>query len=285
MIIEFDYRKKIYDFLGTVLVKSEKEIYDFLSNNLSDTIYTLHINNNFMNKYKNLFLDAKFLSVFNQALITYKNQNRLGQYDAIFVNIPLYWFIVNNPSDKYITMLWYMIADTVNKEEIAALNSLNLFDIQLCNFLAIANKSSLVENTRIKNVIFTIYTSATRVLSHDEFIKIYQTLYSRFFKGLLLTVLFDHSLDTVFSGQEYTEKAKLAVVNSNMSIDAVLFMLEQMNPYDISRLLKFIYYNYSNRFNYDSESLNVSFKNLPKNLFPRILLAVDDLAREEMLLP
>ena len=93
MIIEFDYRKKIYDFLGTVLVKSEKEIYDFLSNNLSDTIYTLHINNNFMNKYKNLFLDAKFLSVFNQALITYKNQNRLGQYDAIFVNIPSF---VNN---------------------------------------------------------------------------------------------------------------------------------------------------------------------------------------------
>ena len=97
--METDNRKKTYDFLGTVLLKSEKEIYDFLSNNLSDTIYTLHINNNFMNKYNHLFFDPKFLSVFNQALITYKSQNRLGVYDVIYINISLYWYIVTQSTD------------------------------------------------------------------------------------------------------------------------------------------------------------------------------------------
>jgi len=285
MFLESTNRKIIYDFLGTVLVKSEKEIYEFLSNNLSDTIYTLHVNNNYTNKYKNLFLDPKFLSVLNQAIITYKAENRLGIYDSVYINIILYWFIVNNSTDRYITMLWYMIADTLNRDETASLISLNLFDIELCNFLSIANKSSLIENVRIKNVTFTIYTSVPRVLSHEEYIKIYQILYSKYFKGLLLTVLFDHSIDNVFAGQEHTERAQLAIVNNHMSINAVLFMLEQMNAYDIVRLLKFVYYNYSNEFNYDSEMLKVSFKQLPKELFPRILLAVEDMTREEMYLP
>ena len=250
MLLETTNRKAIYDFLGTVLINSEKEIYEFLSSNLSDTIYTLHVNNNYANKYKNLFMDPKFLSVLNQALITYKNQNRLGTYDVIYVNIILYYFIVNHSTDKYITMLWYMIANTINREDVYVLDQLHLFDIELCNFLAIANKSSLIENVRIKNVIFTIYTSSPRVLSSEEFISVYQTLYSKYFKGLLLTILFDHSIDNVFNGRDMDERA-----------------------------------HKSNEFNYDSEMLKVSFKQLSPDIFPRILLAVDAMTREDMCLP
>ena len=285
MIMETDNRKKTYDFLGTALLKSEKEIYEFLSNNLSDTIYTLHINNNFMSKYNHLFFDPKFLSVFNQALITYKSQNRLGVYDVIYVNISLYWYIVTQSTDEYIKMLWYMIADTINREEVEKLNSLKIFDIELCNFLVIANKSSLVENTRIKNTIFTIYTSSLKPLTTEEFISIYNVLYPKHFKGLLLTVLFDQTIDNVFNGKENTERGILAITNRNTSVYAVLVMLERMNAYDIIRLLKFVYYNYSNEYNYDSEVLKVSFKNLSKDLFPRICLAAENMINEDMILP
>ena len=285
MIIN-DNRKYIYDFLGTALVKPEIEIYDFLSHNLSDTIYTLYANNNYQNKYKSLFIDAKFLSVLNQALVNYKTQNSsLSSYDTLYIDCILYWFIVNQYNNEYTKMLWYMIANTINEDTVNRLKSLNLFDIELCNFLAIANNSSLIENVRVKRVNFTICTSIQRILSTEEFIAIYNTLYAGAFKGLLLSVLFSHEIDNVFFEQENTDRGKIAIANNNASIYAVLFMLEQMNAYDIIRLLKFVYYDYSNGFNYDSESLKISLKNLPKNLFPRILLAIENMTKEEMYLP
>lgn len=274
----------IYEFLGTAAIKTEQELFDFMYSCLPDIVYTLYSNTNFKNKYHNLFIDPKFLSVFNQALTAYESENRVTEYMSIYIDSILYWYIVNEENNDYIKMLWYMIANTINKEYVYKLKSLFLLDSELCNFLAIANKSSLTESIRIQNVNFTLYTSAAKVLLPNDFVNIYKIFYLKSFKNLLLTVLFDNSILNSYYGEENTPEAQLALTNNNNAITAVLYILETMNPYDINRYLRFIYNQYVD-YNYDAERLRISFLNLSNKDFPKICLAVDNLKKEQINIP
>ncbi|MBQ8131009.1 MAG: hypothetical protein IJ193_00795 [Bacilli bacterium] len=284
-MIESINGKTIYDFLGTAIVKSEREIFNFINTNLSDTIYILYINNNYNTKFKTLFVNPKFLSVLNQVLIVGNEQHRLTEYDLIYINTILYWYIVNHSSDWYIKMLWYMIADNINKETIYKLRILNLFDTELCNFLAIAYKSSAVESTRIRNVNFTICTSSVRVLDIKEFESIYNNLYNRNFTALILNLLFDDSIPSIFYGNENSDRGKKSLANNTNAIYAGLFILERFNPFDIARILRLIYNTFANEYNYDSERMRVSFKKLSKETFPNILIALEAIEKEQIYLP
>lgn len=284
-MIESINGKTIYDFLGTAIVKSEREIFNFINTNLSDTIYILYINNNYNTKFKTLFVNPKFLSVLNQVLIVGNEQHRLTEYDLIYINTILYWYIVNHSSDWYIKMLWYMIADNINKETIYKLRMLNLFDTELCNFLAIAYKSSTIESTRIRNVNFTICTSSVRVLDIKEFESIYNNLYNRNFTALILNLLFDNSIPSIFYGNENSDRGKKSLANNTNAIYAGLFILERFNPFDIARILRLIYNTFANEYNYDSERMRVSFKKLSKETFPNILIALEAIEKEQIYLP
>lgn len=284
-MIESINGKTIYDFLGTAIVKSEREIFNFINTNLSDTIYILYINNNYNTKFKTLFVNPKFLSVLNQVLIVGNEQHRLTEYDLIYINTILYWYIVNHSSDWYIKMLWYMIADNINKETIYKLRMLNLFDTELCNFLAIAYKSSAIESTRIRNVNFTICTSSVRVLDIKEFESIYNNLYNRNFTALILNLLFDNSIPSIFYGNENSDRGKKSLANNTNAIYAGLFILERFNPFDIARILRLIYNTFANEYNYDSERMRVSFKKLSKETFPNILIALEAIEKEQIYLP
>ena len=274
----------IYEFLGTAPVKSEQEMFEFMYSCLPDMIYTLYSNSNFNTKYHNLFTNPKFLSVFNQALTAYVSENRVTEYMSIYVDSILYWYIVNEGTNDYIKMLWYMIANTINREYVYKLKSLFLLDSELCNFLAIANKSSLTESVRIRNVNFTLYTSAAKVLSPNDFVNIYKIFYLKSFKNLLLSVLFDNSILMIYMNKENTEETRTVMTNNNNAIFAVLDILEQMNPYDISRYLKFIYNQYV-EYNYDDDRLRVSFSDLSKEKFPKIVLALENLNKEQIVIP
>ena len=274
----------VYEFLGTAPVKSEQEMFEFMYSCLPDMIYTLYSNSNFNTKYHNLFTNPKFLSVLNQALTAYVSENRVTEYMSIYVDSILYWYIVNEGTNDYIKMLWYMIANTINREYVYKLKSLFLLDSELCNFLAIANKSSLTESVRIRNVNFTLYTSAAKVLSPNDFVNIYKIFYLKSFKNLLLSVLFDNSILMIYMNKENTEETRTVMTNNNNAIYAVLDILEQMNPYDISRYLKFIYNQYV-EYNYDDDRLRVSFSDLSKEKFPKIFLALENLNKEQIVIP
>lgn len=274
----------IYEFLGTAAVKTEQELFDFMYSCLQDMVYILYSNSNFNTKYHNLFTDPKFLSVFNQVLTVYETENRVTEYMSIYIDSILYWYIVNEGGNNYIRILWYMIANTINKEYVYKLKSLFLLDSELCNFIAIANKSSLTESVRIQNVNFTLYTSAAKVLTPIDFENIYKIFYLKSFKNLLLSVLFDDSILNVYYGKEHTPEAQLALTNNNNAITAVLHILETMNPYDINRYLRFIYNQYVD-YNYDAERLRVSFNQLSNKDFPKICLAAENLRKEQINIP
>ena len=274
----------IYEFLGTAAVKSEQELFEFMYSCLPDIVYVLYSNSNFNTKYHNLFIDPKFLAVFNQALTAYESENRVTEYMSIYIDSILYWYIVNEGDNEYIRMLWYMIANTINKEYVYKLKSLFLLDSELCNFLAITNKSSLTESVRIQNVNFTLYTSAAKILNPIDFENIYKIFYLKSFKNLLLSVLFDNSILNVYYGKEHTPEAQVALANNSNAITAVLRILETMNPYDINRYLKFIYNQYVD-YNYDAERLRISFSQLSKKDFPKICLALENLRKEQISIP
>lgn len=275
----------IYDFLGTVPLKNEEEMFNFMYSCLPDIIFTLYSNSNFNTKYKNLFTNnPRFLAVLNQVLTIYESEQRITEHMSIYINAIIYWYIVNEGDNQYIRMLWYMIASTINREYIYKLKNLYLLDSELCNFLAISNKSSLSEIIRIQNVNFTICTSAAKVLSIEDFVNIYKIFYLKSFKNLLLTTLFDCSIPSMYYGKENTSEAQMALTNNNNSIAAVLTILETMNPYDVTRYLRFVYSQYMD-FNYDSERLRVRFSQLNKNNYPKIILALENLKKEHISFP
>jgi hypothetical protein len=84
--------------------------------------------------------------------------------------------------------------------------------------------------------------------------------------------------------KENTEETRTVMTNNNNAIYAVLDILEQMNPYDISRYLKFIYNQYV-EYNYDDDRLRVSFSDLSKEKFPKIVLALENLNKEQIVIP
>ena len=274
----------IYEFLGTAALKTEQELFEFMYSCLPDIIYTLHSNANFKNKYHNLLIDPKFLSVFNQVLTLYVSENRVTEYMSIYVDSILYWYIVNEGDNNYIRILWYMIANTINGEYVYKLKNLNLLDSELCNFLAIANKSSLTESIRIQNVNFTICTSAAKLLMPKDFENIYKIFYLKSFKNLLLTTLFDHSIFTIYSNKENNQETQIVMANNNNAVLAVLNILESMNPYDINRCLKFIYNQYV-EYNYDNDRLILSFSQLKREEYPKITLALENLRKEQINIP
>lgn len=269
--------KNVYDFLGTCIVKSEEEIFNYIVENHSDVIYVLFVNMNYKNRYAHLFNDSKFLSVFNQAL--YKIE--LTYYEVIYVNSMLYYYIVNGNNNSYIRLLLYMIGNSINKDILFKLNSLNVLDSELCSFLAITNMSTLTEQVRIQRLNFTLCTSAIQPISINDFISIYKIFYLKSFSGLLLYTLFDKSVDSIIDNKEDS----VIYQNTNTAKWATIYILESMNLLTIIRYLQIVYEAYSNKYNYDPESISLSFNSLDKNMFPHIVECVQQLRNEGTILP
>ncbi len=267
----------IYDFLGTCVVKLEEDIFNYICEHHSDIIYVLFSNMNYKTKYSHLFHDPKFLSVFNQAL----NKIELSQYEMIYINSILYYYIVNDNPNMYIKHLWYMIGNTINKDIIYQLNNLNVLDSELCSFLAITNMSTLTEYTRIQRLNFTLCTSAIQQINVNDFISIYKIFYIKSFSNLLLYSLFDTSIDNIIDNKENN----IIYQNTNTARWATIYILESMNMLTIIRYLQIVYDAFSNKYNYDPESLKISFSTLDKNVFPNITQCIEQLRNEGNILP
>jgi len=275
----------IYDFLGTAIVKSEKELFDFINSNLIDVVYVLYSNNNYITKYNNLFTNYKFLAIFHQVLVLQSSKGVNLENMSVYIDSIIYWYIVNKGEDEheYIRTIWYMIAGVVNKEYVDRLKALHCLDTELCSFVAIANKCSLTDSTRIKSVIYTLCASASNVLTVENFKDIYSIFYLKNFKNLMITVLFDSSIVNDYNG-ENSPKSSLAMTNNYNAIMAILDILESLNTYDIIRYLRFVYEKFVN-YNYDADILRVQFSNLSPQRYPKILLAAKTLKDDQMSLP
>lgn len=258
---------------------SEKELYVYVSKNYSYILSELF--GDTKEKYVELLNNPKFLFVLNQSL----SDKELSNVDMIRFNDYIYTNIIYQNTDPFIRDILFSLGETINKKVVYALSVLGSMDHELCIFIAITYKSSFKDFINVKRINFTLCNSSKKILTVDEIIRIYFTLYSNSFTSLFLGTMFDRNIqDAEDNGEEWVTEQE-SIINDNITT-AIIYLLETMSPADISRVLRTYYDEFKNHHRGNINEVRTSIRTVCTDpRFIKIPILLQELDGQGIIIP
>lgn len=270
---------KLENCMKNINIVSEKELYEYISKNYSYILGELF--GEAKNKYKSLLNNPKFLFVLNQALA----DKEISYTDLIKFNDYIYTNIIFQNTDSFIRGILFSLGETINKKTVYELSVLGSMDHELCIFIAITYKSSFKDYINVKRINFTLCNSSKKILTVNDIIKIYYTLYSNSFTSLFLATMFDKNIqDAEDNGEEWVTNQE-SIINDNITT-AIIYLLETMNPSDISRVLRKYYDEFKSYHNSDINEVRTSIRTVcTDRRFVKIPILLQELDGQGIIIP
>lgn len=263
----------LLDKLKNIDAMSEKETYELLKDSYSHILADIFGCNN--KEYRFLLASPRFLTILTQVV----NEIELAYDERVHCNKFIYDYIVYANQDEYVRKLLFMLGEAVNKNITRKLLGCGL-DEELAIFLAVANKSTFKEEVNIKRLNFTLATSNSGLMTVQKIIEIYEALFSRI-GTLFITTMFDTGIS---STEEVWVTKEILEANNNITW-ANLYILESMEPIEITRVLL----NYAEEFKmvhgFNSNSARFSLHDLRSPNFIKTPIIVKQLEGDDILLP
>jgi hypothetical protein len=251
---------------------SEKETYELLKESYSYILADIFSCNN--KEYRFLLTSPKFLTILTQVV----TEIQLTHDELVHCNKFIYDYIVYADQDQYVRKLLFMLGEAVNKSNTRRLLGCGL-DEELAIFLAVAHKSTFKEEVNIKRLNFTLATSNPESMSVQKVIDVYEALFSRI-GSLFISTMFDITIATT---EDAWITKEVLEANNNITL-ANLYILESMEPIEITRVLLSYAEEFKMVHRYDYKSVRQSLHNLPSN-FVKTPVIVKQLEGDEILIP
>ena len=222
-----------------------------------------------------LLISPKFLSVLTQVLI----EVQLNYDETVYINEIVYNYLTKQDNDDYLHKLILMLGEAINKPIVNKLLGCEL-DQGLAIFLAVTYKSTFNETINVKRVNFTLCTSSNKILSVQDLVNIYIQLYRLSFSKLFLGTMFDLTITQAESEEQLWLNDKIMKINDNITM-AVIYILESMTPFNITKTL--IQYGEEFRLscNYDKSKVRHSLHELDKTIFKKVPIIIEQLEEDE----
>lgn len=268
------------NFIKNINTVSDKDLYNYISMN-----YTYILGELFgvkKDSYVDLLLNPKFLLVLNQALA----DKQFSNVDLIHLNDFIYNNIVFQNKDPFIRSILFSLGETINRSTVSALNVLGSLDHELCVFIAVTYKSSFKDTVNAKRINLALCISSKKILSVNEIINIYYVLYSKMFTPLFIATMFDRNVqDAEEKGEEWVTDRE-ATINDNIT-SAIMYLLESMNPADISRVLKVFYDEFTNTYKSNPNAIRTSIRAVcsEDSRYVKIPILIQELEGHNIMIP
>ena len=235
-----------------IATHDDYEMYDYVNTNYKAILYALYSKKS---KYHNLITNSYLLSILNQV---FNGTISIDPVYKTYLDSILYYIIVNTKTTDYIRKLAFMVGESANKQVVKQLESLDVFDSEMCIFLAITLYSSLNDKDRIRKFNFTIATY-TKSVSVENIIRIYAIFFSKNFSVLFVNSMFDTTIKDAIEKEEKWITDTLKVNDKNMET-ALMFILNSLEFASAKSCLQSFYNEYANR-SYNSDLIRFRFTN------------------------
>lgn len=235
-----------------IATHDDYEMYDYVNTNYKAILYALYSKKS---KYHNLITNSYLLSILNQV---FNGTISIDPVYKTYLDSILYYIIVNTKTTDYIRKLAFMVGESANKQVVKQLESLDVFDSEMCIFLAITLYSSLNDKDRIRKFNFTIATY-TKSVSVENIIRIYAIFFSKNFSVLFVNSMFDTTIKDAIEKEEKWVTDTLKVNDKNMDT-ALLFILNSLEFASAKSCLQSFYNEFANR-SYNADLIRFGFTN------------------------
>lgn len=251
------------------------EMYDYVNNNYKTILYALYSKKS---TYRSLITNSYLLSTLNQV---FNGSISIDPIYKTYLNSILYHIIVNTNATDYIRKLTFMVGESANKNDVKQLESLNIFDSEMCIFLIITLYSSLNDKDRIRKFNFTIATY-TKALSIDDIIRIYAIFFSKNFTTLFVNTMFDTTIKDAIDKEETWATDTLKNNDANMNT-ALMIILNSLEFASAKSCLQAFYNEYANG-SYNADMIRFGFSKCDMK-YQNIYNVLNAFASEGTLIP
>ena len=268
-------QKELLEKMQALDSMKDEEVFNILTQEYS--VIFSEIFESHSDRFNFLLRSPRFINILTQVV----SVNTIPYEDVVHLNSFIYNFLMYtdyNEESYYIRKLLFMLGEALNKKYVSRLIGCDL-DITYAIFTVVSLNSSFNPQTNIKRMNFTLATMP-ELLTIQKAIEIYENLFDSV-TNLIIGTVFDTGIPD--SSDKDWVTPQVSQSDANIAF-AVLSILESLSPYELTKVLESISYEFRWR-NCDEASCKVYFHKLDPNVYVKTRIIMEQLEEEGYIFP
>lgn len=219
-----------------------------------------------------VFESPRFISIITQVIST----KAIPYNTIVHINSFLYNYLMYvdyNENETYLRQLLFMFGEALNKKYVSRLLACGL-TLNCAIFTVISLNSSFVSQTNVKRMNFTLATCMPAI-TKQQVIDVYECLFESV-TDLIVGTLFDRDITDNYDKDWVTPDIRQADINITT---AIALILESLTPFELTKVLQAISYEYKWR-NYDDSTSKIAMHDLNPKIFVKTRILMEQLEEE-----